>query len=263
MTTLDSDYYDRWYSDVIRSSSRDAIVQRALALPPTFRSTGLVGWDALGEVVGTLGLQPGHTLLDLACGRGGYGLEIIRRTGARLVGVDFSRVAVEHARRDADAAGLADRCEFLVNDLADTGVAASSVDALICLDSIQFAEPLDGALRECHRVLKPGGRVAVTGWRLVDASDEHLRRRVRHRELAAAFRSAGFERVEVTDRPSWRIGERAMWSAALTVEGADDPALREMCAEARRALKVFDLRQRILLTAVAPAPTAAGRSDGL
>jgi hypothetical protein len=34
MRALDSNYYDRWYTDVIKSSARDGIVQRALGLPP-------------------------------------------------------------------------------------------------------------------------------------------------------------------------------------------------------------------------------------
>jgi cyclopropane fatty-acyl-phospholipid synthase-like methyltransferase len=37
-------------------------------------------------------------LLDLACGRGGYGIEVARRAGARLLSVDFSSVALEQAR---------------------------------------------------------------------------------------------------------------------------------------------------------------------
>lgn len=36
-------------------------------------------------------------LLDLACGRGGYGLTIAARTGARLIGVDFSAEAIRQA----------------------------------------------------------------------------------------------------------------------------------------------------------------------
>ncbi|WP_410628466.1 SAM-dependent methyltransferase [Amycolatopsis sp. cmx-8-4] len=52
-----------------------------------------------------LDLRAGRVLVDLACGRGGYGLEIARRSGCRVVGIDFSRVAIEHARRRARALG--------------------------------------------------------------------------------------------------------------------------------------------------------------
>ncbi len=43
-------------------------------------------------------MSPGDAVLDLACGRGGYGMEIARRTGARLIGIDFSTAALEAAR---------------------------------------------------------------------------------------------------------------------------------------------------------------------
>jgi len=108
--------FDEWYTNMATSPVRDEIVQRALGLPPELQSSSLLSWDGLGEVVAALALGPGHTLLDLACGRGGYGLEVARRTGARVVGVDFSAVAVGQARDRAAAVGLADRVEFRVGE---------------------------------------------------------------------------------------------------------------------------------------------------
>jgi predicted TPR repeat methyltransferase len=69
-------------------------MQRHLGLPPHLLSTSLLGGQGIAEVVEALHLSPGSTLLDLACGRGGYGLEIAARAGGRLVGVDFSAEAV-------------------------------------------------------------------------------------------------------------------------------------------------------------------------
>ena len=84
-----------------RSPVKDEIQQRHLGLPPHLLSASLLGWDGIGEAAAGLGLSPGDTLVDLACGRGGYGLEIAARTGARLVGVDFSAEAVRQAREQA------------------------------------------------------------------------------------------------------------------------------------------------------------------
>jgi len=153
MTVLDADYYNRWYADVIRSPTRDGIVQRALGLPDHLRPAGVIGWEALAEVVGLLDVRVGDTVLDLACGRGGYGMEVVRRTGVRMIGVDFSSVAIRQAEREAEEFGLSDRTEFRVADMADTGLDDRSVDAVICLDSIQFAESVDAVLRECRRVI--------------------------------------------------------------------------------------------------------------
>jgi hypothetical protein len=75
------------------SPVKDEIQQRHLGLPPHLLSSSLLGWEPIAEVAAALRLSGGGTLVDLACGRGGYGLEIAGRTGARLVGVDFSAEA--------------------------------------------------------------------------------------------------------------------------------------------------------------------------
>src|SRR5215468_8617286 len=96
-------YFDDWYAGMTGSPVKDEIQQRHLGLPPHLLSTSALGWEGIAEAVAALRLSPGGTLVDLACGRGGYGLEITARTGARLVGVYFSAEAVlqarEHARR--------------------------------------------------------------------------------------------------------------------------------------------------------------------
>src|SRR5882757_4116157 len=98
MVTISAAEFDRWYADRVESGVADELVQRVLGLPPELQSTSLLSWDALEEVVAALDVRGGQLLLDLACGRGGYGLEIARRSGGRVVGVDFSAVAIEQAQ---------------------------------------------------------------------------------------------------------------------------------------------------------------------
>jgi len=191
-------------------------------------------------------------LLDLACGRGGYGLEIARRSGARLVGVDFSKVAIEQARARAQAMGLADRADFVVGELTGTGLDAASVDAVLIVDAVQFAEPTLEAVRECRRVLVPGGRVVITCWEAVDADDERVPERLRRVDLARQLAAAGFERIEVTEKPEWRAVERNLWVEATSIDAGDDPAFRSMRDEGERVLATFDGIRRVLATAVVP-----------
>ena len=85
-----AEYFDGWYADMTGSPVKDEIQQRQLGLPLNLVSTSLFGWAGIAEAAAGLGLFPGDTLVGLACGRGGYGREIAARTGARLIGVDFS-----------------------------------------------------------------------------------------------------------------------------------------------------------------------------
>jgi SAM-dependent methyltransferase len=251
VVTMSAEEFDQWYADWVESPIVDELVQRVLGLPPELQSTSLLGGRGLEEVVAALGMQAGQVLLDLACGRGGYGLDIARRSGARVVGVDFSAVAIGQAQRQAQALGLADRAEFQVGELTGTGLSAASVDAVLVVDAIQFAESQVDALQECRRVLVPGGRVVITCWEALDATDERLPR-LRKVDLLNQLPLAGFVDIEVTEKPGWRALERELWDAALAIEAGDDLAVQSMQDEAREVLASFDGARRVLATATAP-----------
>ena len=138
-----AEYFDGWYADMSGSPVKDEIEQRHLGLPPDLLSTSLLGWDGIAEAAAGLRLFPGGTLVDLACGRGGYGLNIAARTGARLIGVDFSAEAVRQARELARRLGAT--ADFRIGDLAATGLDAGSADAVLCVDAIHFAPQPDAA----------------------------------------------------------------------------------------------------------------------
>ena len=119
----DAAYFDQWYADMTTSSVRDAIVARTLGLPPELQSTSLLAWQGIAEVTDELRMPQDGLLLDLACGRGGYGIEVACRTGARLIGVDFSGVALEQARSSSARLLPAGRSKFQVGTLLATGLA--------------------------------------------------------------------------------------------------------------------------------------------
>jgi SAM-dependent methyltransferase len=243
--------FDDWYADRVESLMVDDLVRRVLDLPSDLQSTSLLGGDGLNEVTAALDLHAGEVLLDLACGRGGYGLEIARTTGCRVVGVDYSAVAIEQAHRRVTASGLADRVDFVIGELTGTGIRTASVDAVLVVDSLQFADPAQDALHECHRVLRPAGRIIITCWEPLDPDDEllppHLRQLDLHRQLSLA----GFTDVVVTDKPAWRAVEETLWHEALAIEAGEDVAMHTMQDEARRVLSTFDRARRVLATATA------------
>ena len=246
-----AEYFDGWYADMVDSPAKDEIQQRHLGLPPHLLSTSLLGWEGIAEAADALRLPPGGALVDLACGRGGYGLEIAARTGARLIGVDFSAEAVRQAREQARRLGAT--ADFRVGDLAATGLDPGSADAVLCVDAIQFAPDPAAAYREIRRVLASGGRAVLTCWEPHDPEDERLPARLRQVDLGTGLTAAGFEEVEVRDRPGWRAGERAMWEEAAALDPGDDPALRAFHDEGVRVLDTMDLVRRVLATATAGA----------
>jgi SAM-dependent methyltransferase len=245
-----AEYFDSWYADMTGSPVKDEIQQRHLGLPPHLLSTSLLGWDGIAEVTASLNLSPGGTLADLACGRGGYGLEIAARTGARLVGVDISAEAVRQAREQARRRDAV--ADFRVGDLAATGLEAGSADAVLCVDAIQFPPEPAAAYREMRRILVPGGRAVLTCFEALDEGDERVPERLRRVDLEAGLAAAGFGNVQVRECPGWRVRERAMWEEAAALDPGDDPALRSFHNEGVRSLNTFDLVRRVMATATAP-----------
>jgi SAM-dependent methyltransferase len=243
-----AEHFDTWYAAMAASPAREALVRRHLDLPGDLLSTSLLPGEGLAEVVAALGLAPGATLLDLACGRGGYGLEIVRRTGVDLIGVDFSAEAVRQATGNAASQGLP--ATFRVGTFDDTGLADASVDAIMCVDAIQFADP-ERAFAEARRVLRPGGRVVLTCWEPVDRDDDRLPDRFRLLDLRAELTAAGFREVTVDDRPAWLERELAMWREAAALDPGDDGALRALHEEGARVLEHPPMR-RVLATATGP-----------
>src|ERR1700674_1363548 len=74
--------------------------------PANEATDGYITRSELREMVGTLRVGPGQKIADLGCGRGGLGQWIAGATGAALVGIDFSAVALEQARARARRLGI-------------------------------------------------------------------------------------------------------------------------------------------------------------
>jgi SAM-dependent methyltransferase len=244
--------FDRWYAQMGHSGLRDQIARRALGLPSDMDASGLLPWAAVTEVAAALNLAPGQLLVDLGCGRGGYGLEIARQTGARLMGLDFSPVAVTAAASRAARADIAGPAAFCVGNMTAPGVGTGAADAVVCIETIMFVGAHLDALRECRRMLAPGGRLVVTTWEATNLADERLPQWARRIDLMRDLTVAGFEQVEVADKPAWREAERDLWESAIQADAAGDPAIESLHEEARRALDLFDSSRRVCAAATAP-----------
>jgi ubiquinone/menaquinone biosynthesis C-methylase UbiE len=112
-----------------------------------------------------LGIVPGQTLLDIACGTGivvRLAAPLLGPTG-RIIGRDINEAMVLRARSHAPPPGSAS-VDLGVSPAAPLDVADESVDAITCQQGLQFFPEPDAALSEMHRCLRPNGRVAIAVW---------------------------------------------------------------------------------------------------
>ena len=105
-----------------------------------------------------LALQPGQELLDLCCGTGDVALEFARE-GVRVHGADFTHPMLPLAQSKARAAQLP--LTWTTADAHYLPFADASFDAVTIAFGIRNVEDPGRVLRECRRVLRPGGKFAV------------------------------------------------------------------------------------------------------
>lgn len=115
------------------------------------------------EVIRLLRLEPGEAVLDVCGGTADLALIAARRVGpfGQAVVCDFNRPMMETGREKLDRAGIGGRAAFVQGDAEELPYADSSFDAATVGFGLRNLVHLDRGLREIHRALKPGGRLAA------------------------------------------------------------------------------------------------------
>lgn len=102
----------------------------------------------------------GNTVLDIGCGAGGKTLYYAMQKVSKIYGVDIVGNYIEEAKSLAKTKGL-DNIEFLRTDEDRLPFECGFFDAIIVNDTFEHMKYPDRMLEECHRVLKPAGRLYI------------------------------------------------------------------------------------------------------
>ena len=116
-------------------------------------------------LIGRIRPRPGETVLELGAGTGETGFEAAALLGddGQLVSTDFSPEMVEVARRRGTELGLGN-VDYRVIDAERIELDSGSVDGVLCQSTYMLTADPAAALAETRRVLRPGGRLALSVW---------------------------------------------------------------------------------------------------
>ncbi len=113
-----------------------------------------------GELVGRIASSNPQRILDVATGTAGVAIELARRTGAEVTGIDISAPMLARGRERVRAAGMDGRVRLQTGRAEDLPFASSSFDAVSFTYLLRYVQDPAATLAELARVLRPGGVIA-------------------------------------------------------------------------------------------------------
>jgi SAM-dependent methyltransferase len=219
---------DQHCADPITSSLYNAEQMGELPDTAVLASLGCGNPTALAE------LKPGETVLDLGSGGGIDVLLSARRVGpaGKAYGLDMTDEMLALADENKRKAGV-DNVEFLRGEIENIPLPDNTVDVIISNCVINLSANKDRVLQEAFRVLKPGGRFAVSDVVTKGAIPPEIRQSVllwvgcvagalEENEYKAKLEAAGFERIDVEPTRVYRVEDAR---AFLSGQGIDVDAI--------------------------------------
>jgi SAM-dependent methyltransferase len=215
-------------ADPITSSLYDA--SQAGEIPETALKASL----GCGNPTALATLSPGETVLDLGSGGGIDVLLSARRVGptGKAYGLDMTDEMLALARDNQRKAGL-DNVEFLKGEIENIPLPDNSVDVIISNCVINLSADKDKVLREAFRVLKPGGRFAVSDVVTRGEMPAEIRQQIllwvgcisgalEENDYRSKLSAAGFDNVEVEPTRIYQIDDARSF---LSGKGIDVDAI--------------------------------------
>ena len=188
----------------------------------------------IDEIVAPVWIGAGELIVDAACGVGGTALHLAGALGCRVVGLNISERQLEIALSLAKSDGLEHLVEFRFSDCSEEiRLPDGSADVVVSIDGACHMADRGRFLKECARILRPGGRLVGSDWMAAAAlTPEEYRKHVH--PICESWSMVGLE------RPAGYLDK--LEAAGLGTVGIVDLSMR--CLPNARILAVQEQRMR-------------------
>lgn len=231
------DYYD--HHPISAGQVLAAVRRRRGGLDGPLRAEDLFDHDqdhhgglaAVETLARRAGIGPRSRVLDVCAGLAGPARFLAARWGCRVVALELNAGRAAGGARLTRLVGLEPRVRVVRGDATALPLASARFDACISQEALLHVEDKAAVLREAHRVLVPGGRLAFTDWVARPRLSDGERRRLRAWMAATTLQTldgyrallgrVGFRAVEAEDLAAeWRriLAERLTMYRAMRAE---------------------------------------------
>ncbi|MBK1986068.1 class I SAM-dependent methyltransferase [Sphaerospermopsis aphanizomenoides BCCUSP55] len=131
-----------------------------------FDAPALSFWNRFGQrTIDRLALRNGDRVLDVCCGTGASAIPAALSVGStgKVLGIDIAESLLQLGRNKSKQQCL-ENIEFQYGDFQNLGLPNESFDAIVCVFGIFFVPDMVAAIRELWRMVRPGGKLAITSW---------------------------------------------------------------------------------------------------
>ena len=136
------------------------------------------GLEAVEALARRAEIARATTVLDICAGLGGPARFLACRFGCHVTGIDLNRGRCEAGRRLSGLVGLSRRVTMVNGDAQSLPFAAGAFTAVVSQEGLLHVPDKGAVLRECARVLVPGGRIAFSDWIATPRLQDGERRRL-------------------------------------------------------------------------------------